>query len=62
LGTLGTVLFCLEAMTTDQEHTDQEDREAEALERRWRQGSVAMVTVFLVLLGLFWAGIYLLTQ
>ena len=40
--------------------TDQEDREAAALERRWRQGIAAMVIGFLVTLGLFWAGVYLL--
>jgi hypothetical protein len=48
-------------MTTDQEDTD-EDREAQALERRWRQGIAAMVVGFLVTLGLFWGGVYLFTQ
>jgi hypothetical protein len=57
------VLFCLDRMTdTDREVTDQEDREAEALERRWRRGSVAMLVTFLVILGVFCAGIYLLTH
>jgi hypothetical protein len=48
-------------VTTYQEDTDQ-DREAQALERRWRQGIAAMVIGFLVALGLFWGGVYLLTQ
>jgi hypothetical protein len=46
----------------DEDDIHPEDREAEALERRLRQGSVATLVVFLVLLGLFWAGIYWLTQ
>jgi len=32
----------------------QEKREAEDLKRRWRQGSIEMLIIFLVLLG-FWA-------
>jgi hypothetical protein len=47
------VSVCLEGMT---------DREAEALKRRWRQGSAATVTLFLAVLGLFLAGIFLPTQ
>jgi hypothetical protein len=38
-----------------------EKRETEDLERRWRQGSIEMLVIFLVLVG-FWAGISLLTQ
>jgi hypothetical protein len=43
-------------------NNDQEERQAAALERRWQRGIVTMVAVFLVVLGLFWAGVYLLTQ
>ena len=41
--------------------SDREKREAEDLERRWRQGSIEMLVIFLVLVG-FWAGVSLLTQ
>jgi len=48
---------------TDQEDEEAfEDQEANALERRWRQGSAATLIVFLMSLGFFWVGIYLLTQ
>ena len=47
---------------TDTDLELQEDREAEALERRWRLGLAVMVIGFLVTLGLFWAGVYLLAQ
>jgi hypothetical protein len=47
-------------VTTDQEEID-EDREAQTLEFRWRQGIAAMVIGFLVVLGLFWGGVYLFT-
>ena len=52
------VLFYLERLTD----ADREDREAEALERGWRQSIVAIVIGFLGTLGLFWPGFYLLTQ
>jgi hypothetical protein len=41
---------------TDTDRELQEDRN-----RRWRQGSIVMLVVALVAVGLFWAGIYLLT-
>ena len=47
---------------TDTDLELREDREEADLERRWRRGIAAMVIGFLVTLGLFWAGVYLLAQ